>query len=150
MNLPDTAATERLGAALADRLPDDVSGWTLLLAGDLGAGKSTLARAMLRELGQTGPIPSPTYTLVEPYALGQRVIYHIDLYRIADVEELHFLGVDELADGLQLIEWPERVPMLADTADVRVELRVAGDGRHAQLHGLSERGRALIAAIGQP
>lgn len=147
MELGDTAATEALGRKLAALLPDDTAGWMILLKGELGAGKSTLARAMIRALGHRGTVPSPTYTLVEPYQLDGRTVYHVDLYRIADARELEFLGWQDLREGLMLIEWPERAAALAGQADLLVELRYRGAGRSAELSGLSERGRALAEAV---
>ena len=118
-----------LGRELFRALPGDVAGWTILLQGELGSGKSTLARAMLRESGHSGAVPSPTYTLIEPYELPGLSVYHIDLYRIADEEELDYLGWSDLEDGLRLIEWPERVPGLAANADVLIGLAYEGAGR---------------------
>jgi tRNA threonylcarbamoyladenosine biosynthesis protein TsaE len=147
--LADSAATESFAAALAAALPADAGGWAILLKGELGAGKSTLARSMLRALGHEGPVPSPTYTLVEPYMLPNYSVYHIDLYRINTEDELEFLGWTELQDGLRLIEWPERAPQLDQEADIRVELEFAGEGRAAELTGLSGRGAAVVAALAQ-
>lgn len=146
MQLRDAAATEELGRHLVKLLPDDSAGWVILLQGELGAGKSTLARSMLRALGHEGTVPSPTYTLVEPYRLGDRIVYHVDLYRIADASELEFLGWSDLRDGLLLIEWPERVEALWQDADLLVELTYRGEGRNAGLTSLSERGRRLAVA----
>jgi len=145
--LPDPDATASLGRQLAGALPADAAGWTILLEGELGAGKSTLARSMLHELGHEGPVPSPTYTLVEPYSLLNYTAYHIDLYRIASTDELEYLGWSDLGDGLRLIEWPQRAPHLKERADIRIELGLDGDGRIAGLHGLSDRGAALVAKI---
>lgn len=145
--LPDEAATAALGRALADALPPDIGGWMVLLSGELGAGKSALARAVLRALGHTGSVPSPTYTLVEPYEVRQGTVYHIDLYRIRDPGELEFLGWSDLRDGLVLVEWPERAPALAAEADLEIRLDYAGFGRRAELFGLSARGRRLVDAI---
>jgi tRNA threonylcarbamoyladenosine biosynthesis protein TsaE len=142
--LPDEPATEALGRALVTALPDARAGWQVLLQGELGAGKTTLARAMLRELGHQGTVPSPTYTLVEPYDLPSGKAYHVDLYRIADSNELEFLGWSELGDGLLLVEWPERAPGIAELADLRVELGYCGAGRQALLTALSERGALLL------
>ena len=143
--LANEAATRRLGAALATALPSPAAGLLVTLSGELGAGKSTLARALLVALGHDGPVPSPTYTLVEPYELDAGNVYHVDLYRIGSADELEYLGWDELADGLRLVEWPERVAGLADSADLAVELGYAGDGRRARLTAGSERGAALLA-----
>jgi tRNA threonylcarbamoyladenosine biosynthesis protein TsaE len=140
----DTAA---LAQAFAGLIPADPAGWMVLLQGELGAGKSTFARALLRALGHDGPVPSPTYTLVEPYELPQFSVYHVDLYRIADEEELEFLGWGDLSDGLTLVEWPERIPGIEHTADVRIEFAYAGDGRTARVQGLSARGSRLAAEI---
>lgn len=147
LSLGDRSDTDRLGAAMARALPESVAGWIVLLQGELGSGKSTLARAMLRTLGHTGTVPSPTYTLVEPYQLSKKTIYHVDLYRIMNPEDLDFLGWSDMEDGLRLIEWPERVPDLAGQADVLVELRYAGNGRAAELTGLTDRGRKYCARV---
>ena len=147
LELADAGATEALGKQLARLLPADPAGWTILLEGDLGAGKSTLARAMLREFGHAGPVPSPTYTLVEPYQFAGFVVYHVDLYRIVDTEELEFLGWPELREGLLLVEWPERVKGLAEQADICIRLDIDGDGRIAAITGLSPRGVELASAI---
>lgn len=146
-HLADAAATAALAAELRVRLPADTAGWLVLLEGELGAGKSSFARALIAALGHAGPVPSPTYTLVEPYEVPGVTVYHIDLYRVSRKEELPFLGFDELDDGLRLIEWPERVPGLASAADLRLRLTYAGAGRDAELTGLSGRGRAVVAAM---
>ncbi len=148
--LPDEAATAALGAALARALPAEPGGLLILLQGELGAGKSTLARALLRALGHEGPVPSPTYTLVEPYELaaGRRgMVYHVDLYRVAAADELDYLGWDELSDGLLLVEWPERAPALFAQADLTVSLAYDGAGRRVALTAGSNRGAALLAAL---
>lgn len=145
--LPDPAATDALAACVAALLPQDTAGWTLLLEGELGAGKSTFARALITSLGHEGAIPSPTYTLVEPYEVRGNTLYHIDLYRISDEEELRYLGWTELAEGFRLVEWPDRAPALATAADLCLELRYDGDGRVAILEGLSDRGRNLVAQL---
>ena len=152
-HLPDSAATEALASDLLAVLPADTAGWTLLLEGELGAGKSTFARALIAAMGHRGAVPSPTYTLVEPYQLDGRRIYHIDLYRISSEEELRYLGWGELEDGFRLVEWPDRAPGLAKTADLRLRLSYGETGRDAEFEGLSERGKAVaeelkIATIG--
>ena len=103
--LPDTEATDALGRALAATQPPQA---VVYLHGDLGAGKSTLARAWLRALGVEGPIRSPTYTLVERYPIPGGEALHLDLYRIGGAGELEFLGLDEAGAALWLVEWPER------------------------------------------
>lgn len=104
--LPDIAATERLAGRIAKLLR---RGDVLALQGDLGSGKTTFARALLRALGITGEVPSPTFTLVQSYETDAFTIHHFDLYRIKASAELDELGFDEaLADGVALLEWPER------------------------------------------
>lgn len=147
LDLPDARATEALGRQLARHLPGNTRGFMILLEGDLGAGKSTLARAVLRALGHKGPVPSPTYTLVEPYTIGGRTVYHVDLYRLSGGDELPYLGWTEMDDGLMLVEWPERAPSLAARGDVIVRLRYRGAGRAAELVAQSPRGRALMRPV---
>ncbi len=145
--LADEAATMRLAEGLFAAMPAEAAGYTLLLEGDLGAGKSTFARAFIRSAGHDGPIPSPTYTLVEPYELPVGRIYHIDLYRIAGEEELRYLGWSEFGNGLRLIEWPERCPSVRDDADLEIQLSYAGEGREVELSALSERGTMLLSNL---
>jgi len=145
--LPDEAATQAFAARLHAALPADIGGWTVLLDGELGVGKSTLARALIRAFGHAGAVPSPTYTLVEPYKLDCGNIYHVDLYRVAAEEELRFLGWNELDDGLRLVEWPDRAPELAASADLRISLGYVQAGRSLDLLGLSERGRTLAGKL---
>jgi tRNA threonylcarbamoyladenosine biosynthesis protein TsaE len=144
MELADADATEKLGRVLAGLLPKDPGGWTVLLRGELGAGKSTLARSLIRALGHEGTVPSPTYTLVEPYHLGDTTVYHVDLYRISDARELEFLGWSDLRDGLVLIEWPERVEGLTSQGDLLVDLSYRNGGRNAEIQGISDRGKEVI------
>ena len=145
--LPGEEATVALGQTLAEALGDRPAGWLVLLEGELGAGKSTLARALLKALGHTGSVPSPTYTLVEPYEFSGFSAYHIDLYRIADGEELEYLGFSDLADGLRLIEWPDRAPALLADADLVIQLEYDGDGRSARLSALSERAQQALSGM---
>jgi tRNA threonylcarbamoyladenosine biosynthesis protein TsaE len=146
-DLPDEAATIALGQDVLAALPDNLAGWTLLLTGELGAGKSTFARALIRAAGHTGAIPSPTYTLVEPYSLPRGNVYHVDLYRVSDEEELRYLGWNELDDGCRIVEWPDRAPGLAARADLSLTLSYAGEGRRAELIALSERAEAVVEAV---
>ena len=146
-HLVDEQATIALAEAVYRALPEDPAGWSVLLSGELGAGKSSFARAFIRAAGHEGPVPSPTYTLVEPYELAPKTIYHIDLYRVSSEEELHFLGFGEFDDGVCLIEWPERAPGIRATADLEISLSYASKGRTARIGGVSERGRGLIQKI---
>jgi len=145
--LSDEAATIAFGQAVLDALPADLAGWTLLLRGELGAGKSTFARALIRAAGHEGPVPSPTYTLVEPYSLSRGNIYHVDLYRVSDEEELRYLGWNELDNGCRIVEWPDRAPGITEQADLSLVLTYDGEGRTADLVGLSDRGKILVARL---
>ena len=147
VHLPDEGATEALAGRVAAELPADTAGWIVLLSGELGAGKSTFARALIRALGHSGPVPSPTYTMVEPYKVPRGQVYHVDLYRVSGEEELRYLGWSELDDGLRLVEWPERAPGLAAHADLEVRLTYVGTGRDAEMIGLNQRGTALVAQL---
>jgi tRNA threonylcarbamoyladenosine biosynthesis protein TsaE len=108
------------------------------LAGSLGAGKTTLVRAVLAGLGHDGPVPSPSYTLIESYALDDLRVHHLDLYRLADPEELELLGVRDLAtaDAIWLVEWPERGGDRLPVLDVRLQLELTGTGH--LIRGLAE------------
>ena len=145
--LADEAATIDFARTLHEALPEDLGGWTVLLEGQRGAGKSTLARALIRSLGHDGAIPSPTYTLVEPYSLGRNTVYHVDLYRVSDEEELRFLGWNELDEGFRIVEWPDRAPALTAGADLRIGLDYENAGRNVTVTGLSERGEALAKCL---
>ena len=138
--------TAQLGAALARTQPARA---VVELRGDLGAGKSTLARAWLRALGVQGTIRSPTYTLVERYAIEGGEAWHLDLYRIGDAGELDFLGLDEAEAALWLVEWPERGAGALPPTDLVVELAVAGDGRQCRLHPRSDAGQAWLGRLAE-
>jgi len=144
-SLADAAATDRLGVALAHTRPPQA---VVHLRGELGAGKSTLARALLRALGVVGAIRSPTYTLVERYPLASGgEAWHLDLYRIADAGELEFLGIDGGEAVLWLVEWPERGVGGLPAADLTIELSIDGAGRRAVLVPASAVGREWLAAL---
>ena len=144
--LVDAEATDTLGRQLARVLPPRAIAY---LRGELGAGKSTLARALLRELGVGGAIKSPTYTLVERYVLASGEAAHLDLYRIAAAGELDFLGLDDLAAQarLWLVEWPERGGRSLPAADLDIALELSGAGRRARLQSCSPVGEAWLASL---
>ncbi|MGQ4659097.1 tRNA (adenosine(37)-N6)-threonylcarbamoyltransferase complex ATPase subunit type 1 TsaE [Lysobacter sp. F6437] len=140
--LADSTQTDRLGRALAATRPPRA---VVHLQGDLGAGKSTLARALLRALGVAGAIRSPTYTLVERYPLATGgEAWHMDLYRIGDPGELEFLGLDTDDATLWLVEWPERGGQALPAPDLQIALALEGAGRQARLTPLSEIGRGWL------
>ena len=146
IHLADAEATGALGAALARTRPDRA---VVYLEGELGAGKSTLARALLRALGVSGAIRSPTYTLVERYPVPGGEAAHLDLYRLAAASELDFLGLDELSAeaGLWLVEWPDRGQGGLPAPDLRLQLAVDGTGRRVRMLPGSPAGQAWLAAI---
>ncbi len=144
IHLSDSEATEELGAALAKTRPANA---VVFLHGDLGAGKSTLARALLRVLGVQGAIRSPTYTLIERYPLADGEAWHLDLYRIGDAGELDFLGLDEGSANLWLVEWAEKGRGGLPAPDLRIALAVDGGGRDARLQALSPSGEGWLARL---
>ncbi|MGD8977384.1 MAG: tRNA (adenosine(37)-N6)-threonylcarbamoyltransferase complex ATPase subunit type 1 TsaE [Gammaproteobacteria bacterium] len=147
--LADAGATERLGAGLAGILKDRPGSWLIALAGPLGAGKTTFARGFLRALGHDGRVPSPTYTLIEPYELDDRPVLHLDLYRLSDPEELEYLGFRDVFQGgaLVLVEWPERAGDRLPDADIGISLSLAGEGRRAVFSALTPRGADVVDAL---
>ncbi|MEW8220624.1 MAG: tRNA (adenosine(37)-N6)-threonylcarbamoyltransferase complex ATPase subunit type 1 TsaE [Candidatus Thiodiazotropha taylori] len=119
------------------------------LVGDLGAGKTTLTRGFLRGVGYQGRVKSPTYTLLEPYELGSISCYHFDLYRLADAEELAYLGIQDLLtdDAVMLIEWPEKGQGGLPAADLLVKIEHDGLSRQVTIEGASDRGSEIIQEI---
>jgi tRNA threonylcarbamoyladenosine biosynthesis protein TsaE len=150
-DLPNEAATRAVGAALAGTLPAGAGELLLTLAGELGAGKTTLARALLRARGVSGPVRSPTYTLVEPYEAGGRRILHLDLYRLGDAEELELLGYRDLRRDslLTLVEWPERAAGALGVADLAATLAYLGAGRTLTLEARTAAGERWLAALAE-
>lgn len=137
------AIGQRLAQALVAASPDQPL--LITLSGDLGAGKTTLVGGLLAALGHVGPARSPTYTLIEPYRLVDRDIYHCDLYRLRHPDELDDLGLRELATpgAVLLVEWPERAGGRLGTPDLELQLAYAGDGRSCQPVAHSPVGQQL-------
>jgi tRNA threonylcarbamoyladenosine biosynthesis protein TsaE len=148
IKLPDEAATVALARRLAPALID---GGVLYLRGELGTGKTTFARALLRALGVGERVKSPTYSLLERYVVNGRDAFHLDLYRIADAGELEWLGLDELdAPGtIVLVEWPERGRGALPAPDLEVVLEHDGAGRQGELRPLSARGQGWMTVMKQ-
>lgn len=144
--LPDESATVALARRLA---PSLVGGGVLYLRGELGAGKTTFARALLRALGVGERVKSPTYSLLERYSVHGRDAFHLDLYRIAGAGELEWLGLEELdaRDAIVLVEWPERGEGALPSPDLEVLLEHAGVGRRASLAPASTRARGWLGTF---
>ena len=144
--LADEDATRALGTRLADALDD---GLVVYLRGELGAGKTSFARALLTAMGVGERIKSPTYSLVEGYQAKDRPAWHLDLYRIADPGELEWLGLDALSDSaaVVLVEWPERGRGALPAPDLELELTYEGLGRSARLRPRTVRGERLVARL---
>ncbi|MDA1370985.1 MAG: tRNA (adenosine(37)-N6)-threonylcarbamoyltransferase complex ATPase subunit type 1 TsaE [Proteobacteria bacterium] len=119
------------------------------LIGDLGAGKTTLTRGIMRGFGYQGAVKSPTYTLVEPYEFERCQIYHFDLYRLADPEEVLYLGIDDYFSGsnLCIIEWADKGANLIPPADLRIELETEGTGRRLNCQTVSAKGEAIAKRL---
>jgi tRNA threonylcarbamoyladenosine biosynthesis protein TsaE len=147
VHLPDERATHDLGAQVATVLRP---GMSVHLSGDLGTGKTTLARGLIQALGFAGRVKSPSYTLVEPYEDSRLSLYHFDLFRFHDPQEWRDAGFRECFNerSICLVEWPERAAELLPPADLRIVLTApASGGRHAAIDAGTERGRQCVIAL---
>jgi tRNA threonylcarbamoyladenosine biosynthesis protein TsaE len=152
LTLPDAQATELLGAALARALRAAAGAQpgslVLYLQGELGAGKTTSVRSLLRALGVERTIRSPTYTLVEVYEPGGLTCVHVDLYRLEGPLDVEALGLrDYVDDCLLLVEWPDKGGAALPAADVQLTLSYDGDARRARLQAASERGAQWLSEL---
>jgi len=141
-------AMVNIGQALGEAC---AQGGVVFLLGDLGMGKTTMARGVLAAFGHQGRVKSPTYTLVEPYETAQGNVYHFDLYRLADPEELEYLGIRDYFDpqALCLIEWPARGKGVLPEPDLEISISLAGEGRRLCWQARTGRGEALAAGLAQ-
>ncbi len=132
-----------MGAVLAELLTAPA---LLFLQGDLGMGKTTLARGFMQACGHQGNVKSPTYTLVEPYEIEGEILYHFDLYRLCDPEELEFMGIrDYLDHSIALVEWPDKGAGMLPEPDLELMLEAAGEGRIGTFSGSPELLQAIKA-----
>lgn len=147
INIASEAEMMALGHRLAAAL---LPGTSLYLSGDLGAGKTTLTRGIAGGLGHRGAVKSPTYTLVEPYLELSSPLYHFDLYRLDDPEELEFMGIRDYFDSRALIvlEWPERGGVFLPTPDLDLTIQVFSESRILDIVAHSERGETALATLG--
>jgi tRNA threonylcarbamoyladenosine biosynthesis protein TsaE len=143
--VPDGQAMEDLGQCLSrsSKRPG-----VIYLRGDLGTGKTTLVRGLLRGFGYHGKVKSPTYTLVEPYPIDGLTIYHLDLYRLGSPEELEWIGIRDLLgeSALLLVEWPEQGDGVLPAADLVISLAYRGQGRDLRFQALTAAGKLMVAA----
>lgn len=144
--LQDESATLMLAQQVARYIKP---GMTLFLHGGLGAGKTTFSRGLLQALGHKGTVKSPTYTLVEPYQLANFTVFHFDLYRLRDAEELEFMGIRDYfrADSLCLIEWPEQGQGYLPVADLDIHLVFESEHRRVSVSANTDNGTTIIKAL---
>ncbi len=142
-DLKDESETVALGAKVAAATQ---GGEIVYLSGELGAGKTTFVRGFLNALGHSGNVKSPTYTLVEPYSIKGNNVYHFDLYRINDPEELEAMGIRDYCDGesICLYEWPEQGKEVLPAADIILSLRHSNSGRKVEIESKSAKGEQIL------
>ena len=146
LDVPEATDMEALGARLAAKLGKVR---LVYVHGPLGAGKTTLVRGLLRALGHVGAVKSPTFTLVEPYELGGLPIYHFDLYRLNDPEELEFLGMRDYlhGKGVCVVEWAERAQGVLPAPDIDVMIQATEKGRMVRIAAHTDSGNVLLNAL---
>lgn len=144
--LADEASTETFAARVAGLIEQAM---VIYLEGDLGAGKTTFSRGFIQSLGHVGKVKSPTYTLVEPYEIAPWRVFHFDLYRLSDPEELEFMGIRDYFDDdcLCLIEWPDKGAGLLASADLHISMEFSQTGRALKIAALSDCGMKLLTKL---
>jgi tRNA threonylcarbamoyladenosine biosynthesis protein TsaE len=148
--LADEVATIAMGKRLAELVKSELQqGITVYLNGDLGAGKTTLTRGFVQGMGHVGNVKSPTYTLVEPYDLGEWQVYHFDLYRLADPEELEYMGIRDYFSerSCSFIEWPEKGSGMIAAPDMVIDLAYSGEQRSMTVQADTVIGKKLLLAL---
>lgn len=143
-------ANEEATVALAKELAQHChQGMVIYLEGDLGAGKTTFSRGFIQGLGHVGKVKSPTYTLVEPYEIAGWRVFHFDLYRLSDPEELEFMGIRDYfdADCICLIEWPDKGAGLLASADLHISIEYRQTGRVLSMQAKSAKGSDLLRQL---
>jgi tRNA threonylcarbamoyladenosine biosynthesis protein TsaE len=144
--LADEEATVALASSLAKQCNQSM---VIYLEGDLGAGKTTFSRGFIQELGHVGKVKSPTYTLVEPYEIGSWRVFHFDLYRLSDPEELEFMGIRDYFDSdcICLIEWPDKGANLLAPADLHISIEYKQTGRVLSMQAKSAKGTDVLRLL---
>lgn len=145
-HLNDEIATVAMGNTVAAIIEQ---GAVIYLHGDLGAGKTTFTRGVVQGFGHTGKVKSPTYTLVEPYELTRANVYHFDLYRLGDPEELEYMGIRDYfsEQAICIVEWPEKGGEFIPVPDLDITLSYVGDERKIVINSVSERGIAIVEKL---
>ncbi|MDX5151187.1 MAG: tRNA (adenosine(37)-N6)-threonylcarbamoyltransferase complex ATPase subunit type 1 TsaE [Acidiferrobacterales bacterium] len=141
--VPNERCMEQFGACFSPLIGQHV---LLTLQGELGAGKTTLVRGLLRGAGYAGPVKSPTFSLVEPYEIGSSKTFHFDLYRLQDPVELEYIGIRDYlgTPALCVIEWPEKAGEFLPDGDIHIMIKRTGQGRELNIQALTERGQKAI------
>ena len=151
--LADEQATIALGRQLAEIVRNNLKqGITVFLNGDLGAGKTTLTRGFVQGMGHVGHVKSPTYTIVEPYDLSDWQVYHFDLYRLADAEELEYMGIRDYFNNhsCSFIEWPEKGEGMLPAPDMIIDLAYSDEQRQISLQAKTDLGERLVSMLVNP
>lgn len=147
-SLSNEAAMIDFGQRLGEQCPD---GTVIFLEGELGVGKTTLCKGVLKAFGHEGAVKSPTYTLVEPYELGDKMLFHFDLYRLGEPEELEYMGIRDYfsGSGVCLIEWPSQGRGALPKPDLLINIVLTEEGRSLSLEALSAKGEAILNGLGK-